>query len=172
MNRKRTNNWRGVFYLATLAILLTPARTSAELPLYISPGLQIGSTPSKGVSVSIQITLGTLIEVLPTDQPPDLIPLLVPGVTLGTRFSKGETMLYLDGQISQMIVGVGLGRVWIKQKGAYSYEATGFRFKAWAGWLLLLTYDRTMVRGLVPGNHFGLMGVLPMPLGDWWVPSF
>ena len=43
MNRKRTNNWRGVFYLATLAILLTPARTSAELPLYISPGLQIGN---------------------------------------------------------------------------------------------------------------------------------
>ncbi len=168
MNRKRTNNWRGVFYLATLAILLTPARTSAELPLYISPGLQIGYTPGKGVSISAQVTLGLLFN-LPY---PDPFEFFIPGMTIGFRCSKKETITYLDGQLSYLFFGAGLGKAFIKKKGVISEKVPGFRFKAWAGGLLLLTYDRTMVRGLVPRNHFGLMGVLPIPLGNWWFPAF
>lgn len=163
MNRKRTNNWRGVFYLATLAILLTPARTSAEFPLYISPGLQIGYTPGKGISISTQVTLGLFLEV------PYPVEFLIPGMTIGFRWSKKETITYLDGQLSYLFFGAGLGKAFIKKRGVISEKVPGFRRKAWAGYLLLLTYDRTIVRGSVPRNHFGIMGVLPMPVSDWMV---
>lgn len=138
---------------------MSPTRTRAELPLYISPGLQIGYTSGKGIPISTQVTLGLFLEV------PYPVEFLIPGTTIGYRYSKKETMTYFDAQFSYLFFGAGFGKAY-KKKGAISETVTGFRSKAWAGYLLLLTHDRTTVSDSVPRNHFGLMVVLPMPLGD------
>lgn len=155
---------RTIILLAGVLTLLMPAKSSAQLiGAYVSPGLQLGYTPGQGVAFSAQATLGLIMAV------PYGIDYLIPGVTLGRRWSKDVTMTYLDAQFSLIVVGAGIGKVWIRNKGGDRVVATYPRFKAWGGWLLNVTYDQYYDQSLVPGDtaprrHFGVIGVRPFPL--------
>ncbi len=157
---------RTIILLAGVLTLLMPVKSSAQLVgAYVSPGLQLGYTRGQGVAFSAQVTLG-LFMVLPYG---GMIDFLIPGITFGQRRSKDVTMTYLDAQFSLIVVGAGIGKVWIRNKGEDRVVATYPRFKAWGGWLLNVTYDQYYDQSLVPGDtaprrHFGVIGVLPIPL--------
>ena len=151
MNRKYSYLRRRAAYLASLIILLTPAQSSASCP-YVSPGLQIGFTPQRGISFAAQVTLG----IAPQYD-------IGPGITAGVRWSQRESMTYLDVQLASLVGGAGLGIVRIKGNKTNSPVVTGIRFKAWGGVFLNLTYDVYKASEARPVHPFGLIGVLPIP---------
>ena len=152
---RRKKRWLRPSTIVTLLILLMPVKSGAQLQaIYVSPGLQLGYTPDQGVSFSAQATLGVVF---------DIGVHLIPGVTVGRRWSKQETMTFLDAQLSLIMVGAGVGKVWIEKRGEDLAAATGQRFKAFGGLGLYLTYDRFRVRDDAPRHHFGIIGVLPIP---------
>lgn len=160
---RRKKRWLRPSTIVTVLILLVPAKSDAQFSImYVSPGLQLGYTPAQGVSLSAQATLGVWEDGFP-----------IPGVTLGRRWSKQETMTFLDAQLSLIFVGAGVGKVWIKKRGEDLPAATGRRFKAWGGLWLNLTYDSYRVRDDAPRKHFGIIGVFPLPIfflnpfSDW-----
>jgi len=136
-----------------------PVQSGAQVILaYISPGVQLSYGPDQGLAFSAQATLGLVMEVA------NPIEFLIPGVTLGRRWSKQETMTYLDAQLSYIWFGAGVGKVWIRNKGEDRVVAAGRRFKAWGGWLLNFTLDSYRVEDNPPSYHLGVIGVLPIPI--------
>ena len=158
MSRDRhPQGWLKTGRVIAWLILLLPAGSQAQIP-YISPGLQIGYSPDRGVSFSAQATLGLFIEV------PYPVEFTIPGVTIGRRWGKQETMTFLDAQLAYLVFGAGIGKVWVKKGGQDLAAATGHRFKVWGGYFLNLTYDRYRIRDGAPNHHFGMIGVFPVPL--------
>ena len=130
---------------------------------YVSPGLQIGFTPGEGVFYSVQLTVGVSAFNLNFFRGP--LPVGVVGSTLGYRWSKTERMRYLDWQLATILFGVGWGKVsWINAGGPNPKVTSVPRFKAWAGWLINLTYDTYKVKNDARVNNFGLIGAFPIPL--------
>ena len=69
---------------------------------YRSPGVQIGRTFGGGGNfVSVQLSIGFYNKFEGIGY--------FPGFTVGVRLSKNRRIVYIDGQVSAIIVGTGLG---------------------------------------------------------------
>ena len=158
-NSGDTRPRQGAIYFGAVLIMLMPGMSAAQVLLYISPGLQIGFTPKQKVFLSAQVTVGSAMVGMSYE---DLV--FSPGITMGYRWSRKETMKYLDVQIAALFFGAGLGKAWVMEKGTDADVITGFRFKAWGGGWINVTYDRYKDKNATPVHNFGLIGVLPIPV--------
>ena len=149
--------WLKAGMIATALMLLAPVTSNAQTVIYISPGVQLSYGPDQGLAFSAQATLGLVMDK------PILIVFLIPGITFGKRWSKQETMTYLDAQLSYIFFGAGVGKVWIRKKGNLG-RAPGFRLKVWGGYFLNFTIDGYRVEDNPPSYHQGVIGVIPIPL--------
>ena len=141
--------------LLLLTILLFSTQSvSQSVDLYISPGIQVSY--SNQLSVSYQLSTGIIADEYG----------LIPAITLGQRHYFGKNtppnmkrFNYIDVQISAVFVGAGVGQIWNNQYGSFS------KYKVYGGAFALLSYDRiNFDNDINKNNHFGLFGVLPLPL--------
>ena len=121
-----------------------------SLGFHVSPGLQIGLNNKGKLFYSAQITTGRVFISEGN--------VLVPGITFGFRkiydSSEKGTLKYIDGQISTLYGGVGLGTIYDK-----NFKINP-KFKVWGGFLVLASYDYFKSS---TGNHnFGLFCVVPI----------
>ena len=138
----RTNLFAFLFFLIISKLF--------SLGFHVSPGLQIGLNNKGKLFYSAQITTGRVFISEGN--------VLVPGITFGFRkiydSSEKGTLKYIDGQISTLYGGVGLGTVYDK-----NFKINP-KFKVWGGFLVLASYDYFKSSA---GNHnFGFFCVLPV----------
>ena len=138
----RTNLFAFLFFLIISKLF--------SLGFHVSPGLQIGLNNKGKLFYSAQITTGRVFISEGN--------VLVPGITFGFRkiydSSEKGTLKYIDGQISTLYGGVGLGTVYDK-----NFKINP-KFKVWGGFLVLASYDYFKSSA---GNHnFGLFCVVPI----------
>ena len=163
MGRFEYMNRKAIFILL-LIIYSGDIRTQNfdELPLYISPGLQIGYHFGSNLYFSYQLTTGIASYDFP----------ILPGITIGKRYyyyrfrkdKKVESFTYEDGQMSiGVLCGFGAGKMW---------NSDGESFTKTKLWVMtpvpftLISYD--YVSFLDKSNHhIGVFGVLPVPLGGY-----
>ena len=129
---------------------------------YISPGLQIGIDSKRNLHSSAQITFGLLIEEYP----------YTTGLTVGYKWLRNldnsgnkswSRYNYYDLQTHALesIIQPGLGFGLIRGD---NMDLTP-RFKLWAGWFALGSYEFINMKDDNSKHHYGLFGVLPLPLG-------
>ena len=138
----RTNLFAFLFFLIISKLF--------SLGFHVSPGLQIGLNNKGKLFYSAQITTGRVFISEGN--------VLVPGITFGFRkiydSSEKGTLKYIDGQISTLYGGVGLGTIYDK-----NFKINP-KFKVWGGFLVLASYDYFKSS---TGNHnFGLFCVVPI----------
>jgi len=140
--------------LLTILLFSTQA-VSQSVDLYLSPGIQVSY--SNQLSVSYQLSTGIIADAAYP---------FIPAITVGQRYYFGkDTPLnmkrfnYIDSQITAFYVGAGVGRIWNNQYGSFR------KYKVYGGAFALLSYDRiNFDNDINKNNHFGLFGVLPLPL--------
>ena len=131
-----------------------------ELPLYISPGLQIGYHFGSNLYFSYQVTTGLYVDT------PSL-----PGITIGKRHyyyrfrnrfrkdKKVESFTYLDGQINLVLGGFGGGKMWNSDGESFT------KTKLWVITPAIILFSYDYVSFIDKSNHhIGVFGVLPYPL--------
>ena len=146
-----------LLFILLLIICSTDIR-SQGLPFYFSFGVQIGINSGGNTYFSYQLTLGMLNYFI------------LPGVTVGKRHykykkeKKYESFTYLDGQLTILPFGLGFGKIW---------KSDGESFSKYKLWVLnpfvpitIISYDYISFADK-PKHHYGLFGVLPIPLGEW-----
>ena len=129
---------------------------------YISPGVQIGIDSKGNLHRSAQITFGFLIEAYP----------FTTGLTIGYKWlrkldkvGKKSWNRYnyydLQSHALESIIqpGIGFGLIQGDNKPLTT------RFKLWSGWLFLPSYEFINTKNDDSKHHFGLFGVLPIPIG-------
>ena len=129
---------------------------------YVSPGVQIGIDSNGDLHRAAQITLGILTEEYP----------FATGLTIGykwfRKFDKSgkkswDRYNYYDLQSNTLesIIqpGIGFG---IMQGDNMPLTP---RFKIWSGWFFLPSYEYIDLKNNDSDHHFGLFGVLPLPIG-------
>ena len=122
--------------------------------LYLSPGIQVSY--SNQLSVSYQLSTGIIGDIYD----------FIPAITVGQRYYFGKNtppnmkrFNYIDVQISAVFIGAGVGQIWNNQYGSFR------KYKIYSGYFALLSYDRiNFDNDINRNNHFGLFGVLPLPL--------
>jgi len=121
--------------------------------LYATPGLQLTYNMSEGVSLSGQVTFGLVFD--------EHSWLPYPGITFGYRkyFKTYKTYSYKDLQLATPLGGIGLGLI----KGV-STPSSEYRFKAWGGFLLNVSYDGIINDKKLKKHNFGAVGVFPILL--------
>ena len=140
--------------LLLLTILLFSTQSVSQNGLYLSPGIQVSY--SNQLSVSYQLSTGIISDVYD----------LIPAITVGQRYYFGKNtppnmkrFNYIDVQISAVFIGAGVGQIWNNQYGSFR------KYKVYGGYFALLSYDRiNFDKDINRNNHFGLFGVLPLPL--------
>ena len=138
------------------------SKVLAQQGWYVSPGLQIGIDSNGNLHRAAQITLGILIEEYP----------FATGLTIGYKWFrqfdnsnekswKRYNYYDLQSHSSESIIlpGIGFGVV----KG-HNIPLTP-RFKIWSGWFFLPSYEYIDLKNNDSDHHFGLFGVLPLPIG-------
>ena len=129
---------------------------------YISPGVQIGIDSKRNLHRSAQITFGLLIEEHP----------YTTGLTIGYKWfrkldksgkkSWSRCNYYdLQSHALESIIQPGLGIGLIRTD---NMELTP-RFKLWAGWFTLGSYEFINMKNDDNKHYYGLFGVLPLPIG-------
>ena len=129
---------------------------------YISPGVQIGIDSKGNLHRAVQMTLGILIEEHP----------FTTGLTLGYKWFRkldksGEEIWerynYYDLQSHTLesIIQPGIGFGLIRGDNMPLTP----RFKIWSGWFFLPSYEYINLKNNDSDHHFGLFGVLPLPIG-------
>jgi len=147
--------------LLLLAIICTPKIFSQE-GWYISPGGQIGIDSKGNLHRSAQITLGLLIEEYS----------FTTGLTIGykwfRKFDKsGKKSWYrysyydLQSHALESIIQPGIGFGLIRRDNMPLTP----RFKLWAGWFVLGSYEFINMKNDDSKHYYGLFGVLPLPIG-------
>ena len=129
---------------------------------YVSPGVQIGIDSNGDLHRAAQITLGILTEEYP----------FTTGLTIGYKWFRQfdnsnekswKRYNYYDLQIkssgSIILPGIGFGVI----KGENAQLTP--RFKIWSGWFFLPSYEYIDLKNNDSDHHFGLFGVLPLPIG-------
>ena len=138
------------------------SKVLAQEGWYISPGIQLGITTKANVFLSAQITFGLLIEEYP----------YTTGLTVGYKLLRNldnsgnkswSRYNYYDLQthVLESIIQPGIGFGVIRGN---NMELTP-RFKLWAGWFALGSYEFINMKDDNSKHHYGLFGVLPLPLG-------
>ena len=128
---------------------------------YISPGLQIGIDSKRNLHSSAQITFGLLIEEYP----------YTTGLTVGYKWLRNldnsgnkswSRYNYYDLQTHALesIIQPGLGFGLIRGDNMHLTP----RFKLWAGWFALGSYEFNNMKDDNSKHHYGLFGVQPLPL--------
>ena len=138
------------------------SKVLAQQGWYVSPGLQIGIDSNGNLHRAAQITLGILIEEYP----------FTTGLTIGYKWFRKfdnsdekswKRYNYYDLQShsleSIILPGIGFGLI----RGE-NMSLTP-RFKLWAGWFALGSYEFINMKDDNSKHHYGLFGVLPLPLG-------
>ena len=129
---------------------------------YISPGVQIGIDSKGKLHRAAQITLGILIEEYP----------FTTGLTIGYKWFRNldksgekswERYNYYDlqSQALESIIQPGIGFGLIQGDNMPLTP----RFKLWSGWFFLPSYEFITMKNDDSKHHFGLFGVLPLPIG-------
>ena len=144
------------------------SKVLAEEGWYISPGLQIGIDSKGNLHRSAQITLGLLIDH-GVYQEEDVNTY---GLTIGykwcrqfdksgkkswNRYSYYDLQSHALESIIQPGIGFGLIR-------GDNMPLTP-RFKLWAGWFVLGSYEFINMKNDDSKHYYGLFGVLPLPIG-------
>ena len=156
-----------LLFILLLIICSTDIR-SQGLPFYFSPGVQIGIDSGRNAYFSYQFTLGMNVPIGRGDMTIDAF--ILPGITFGKRHykykkeKKYESFTYLDGQLTILPFGLGFGKIW---------KSDGESFSKSKLWVLnplvpitIISYDYISFADK-PKHHYGLFGVLPIPLGEW-----
>ena len=138
------------------------SKVLAQEGWYISPGVQIGIDSKGNLHRAVQMTLGILIEEYP----------FTTGLTFGYKWFRKldksgekswERYNYYDLQShsseSIILPGIGFGVI----KGENTQLTP--RFKIWSGWFFLPSYEYIDLKNIDSDHHFGLFGVLPLPIG-------
>ena len=160
-------SWVNLFVkkIILIYIFLTASFNSEVLAKegwYISPGVQIGIDSRGNLHRSAQITFGLLIEEYP----------FTTGLTIGYKWlrklnksGKKSWNRYnyydLQSHVLESIIQPGIGFGLIQ---GYNKQLTT-RFKLWSGWLFLPSYEFINTKNDDSKHHFGLFGVLPIPIG-------
>ena len=148
-----------------ICIFLTTSFTTKVFAMegwYISPGVQIGIDSKGNLHRAVQMTLGILKEEHP----------FATGLTFGYKWFRKldksgeeswERYNYYDLQShsseSIILPGIGFGVI----KGENTQLTP--RFKIWSGWFFLPSYEYIDLKNNDSDHHFGLFGVLPLPIG-------
>ena len=148
--------------------MIFKSKVLAEEGWYISPGLQIGIDSKGNLHRSAQITLGLLIDH-GVYQEEDVNTY---GLTIGykwcrqfdksgkkswNRYSYYDLQSHALESIIQPGIGFGLIR-------GDNMPLTP-RFKLWAGWFVLGSYEFINMKNDDSKHYYGLFGVLPLPIG-------
>ena len=129
---------------------------------YISPGVQIGIDSKGNLHRSKQVTLGLLIEDYP----------FTIGLTIGEKwfrkFDKSGKKSWnrynyfdLQSHALESIIQPGIGFGLIRGDNMPLTP----RFKLWAGWVALGSYEFINMKNDDSKHYFGLFGVLPLLIG-------
>ena len=134
----------------------------AQQGWYVSPGVQIGIDSNGDLHRAAQITLGILTEEYP----------FTTGLTIGYKWFRQfdnsnekswKRYNYYDLQFkssgSIILPGIGFGVI-----KSDNIPLTP-RFKIWSGWFFLPSYEYIDLKNNDSDHHFGLFGVLPLPIG-------
>ena len=151
-----------IFLICIFLAVTHKSKVLAQEGWYISPGVQIGIDSKGNFHRAVQITLGILKEEHP----------FATGLTFGYKWFRkldksGEESWVrynyydLQSHSSESIIlpGIGFGVV----KGD-NIPLTP-RFKIWSGWFFLPSYEYIDLKNNDSDHHFGLFGVLPLPIG-------
>ena len=151
-----------IFLICLFLAVNYNSKVFAQEGWYISPGVQIGIDSKGNLHRAVQMTLGILKEEHP----------LATGLTFGFKWLRkldksGEKSWkrynYYDLQSSSsesiILPGIGFGVI----KGD-NIPLTP-RFKIWSGWFFLPSYEYIDLKNNDSDHHFGLFGVLPLPIG-------
>ena len=151
-----------IFLICIFLAVTHKSKVLAQEGWYISPGVQIGIDSKGNFHRAVQMTLGILKEEHP----------FATGLTFGYKWFRKldksgeeswERYNYYDLQShsseSIILPGIGFGVV----KGD-NIPLTP-RFKIWSGWFFLPSYEYIDLKNNDSDHHFGLFGVLPLPLG-------
>ena len=156
-----------LLFILLLIFFSTDIR-SQELSFYFSPGVQIGRASGGNTYFSYQLTLGMDVPIHQGDM--TINQFILPGITFGKRHykykkeKKYESFTYLDGQLTILPFGLGFGKI---------SKSDGESFSKYKLWVLnpfvpitIISYDYISFADK-PKHHYGLFGVLPIPLGAW-----
>jgi len=138
------------------------SKVLAQEGFYLSPGVQIGIDSKGNLFRSAQITLGYLIEEVP----------FTFGLTIGNKWFRKSDKIgkeswsrysYYDLQSHALesIIQPGIGFGLIRGDNMPLTP----RFKLWAGWLVLGSYEFINMKNDDSKHYYGLFGVLPLPVG-------
>lgn len=128
---------------------------------YFSPGIQIGFDFSDGFFITSQITAGLIDSGFKDGT--------FPGITLGFKKYKNQTLGFVDLQMSFYYCGVGIGKFWnlsSTEKSRRFSMIDGFRTKFWADIFVLGTYDNHIIIGKKVKHSFGTFGVFPLVFSE------
>ena len=138
------------------------SKVLAQEGWYISPGVQIGIDSRGKIFRSAQVTLGLLIEEYH----------FTSGLTIGEKwyrkFDKSGKKNWnrynyfdLQSHALESIIQPGIGFGLIQGDNMPLTP----RFKLWAGWFVLGSYEFINMKNDDSKHYFGLFGVLPLPIG-------
>ena len=151
-----------IFLICIFLAVTHKSKVLAQDGWYISPGVQIGIDSKGNLHRAIQMTLGILIEEHP----------FTTGLTFGYKWFRKldksgeeswERYNYYDLQShsSESIILPGIGFGFVKGDNIPLTP----RFKIWSGWFFLPSYEYIDLKNKDSDHHFGLFGVLPLPIG-------
>ena len=151
-----------IFLICIFLAITYNFKVFAQQGWYVSPGVQIGIDSKGKLQRSVQMTLWILKEEHP----------FATGLTFGYKWFRKldksgeeswERYNYYDLQShsSESIILPGIGFGVIKGENAQLTP----RFKIWSGWFFLPSYEYIDLKNNDSDHHFGLFGVLPLPIG-------
>ena len=151
-----------IFLICIFLAVSHKSKVLAQEKWYISPGVQIGIDSNRNLHRAVQMTLGILKEQHP----------FATGLTFGYKWFRKldkpgeeswERYNYYDLQShsSESIILPGIGFGVVKGDNIPLIP----RFKIWSGWFFLPCYEYIELKNNDSDQHFGLFGVLPLPIG-------
>ena len=151
-----------IFLICIFLAVTHKSKVLAQEGWYISPGVQIGIDSKGNLHRAVQMTLGIFKEEHR----------FVTGLTFGFKWFRkldksGEESWVrynyydLQSHSSESIILPGIGFGVIKGDNIPPTP----RFKIWSGWFFLPSYEYIDLKNNNSNHHFGLFGVLPLPLG-------
>ena len=151
---RHDESWMGPVLAGTALLMVLGQPLFGQIVQYISPGIQIGRTLGVENFISAQITVGAF----GNDKRG------YPGLTVGMRWQEKGNAVYMDVQLSAIVLGLGIGVAFIFPQfgqGSYKLIESGLRFKGYAGMLGYATYDLLIIKGKPIEKNIGLIVVKP-----------